>query len=87
MRVLRGKHSFPHRRITWRVRRARKSYGCDSIERTAHGHTETIPAGSEYVGVGIRPDVHQPRGWTHLKLCLACGASFELVDLEPEATT
>ena len=85
MKVLRGRHTFPNRRITWRVRRARKRYTCDALERTcASGHSEIIERGDDYVGVGIRPDEYQPRGWTHLRFCVACAASWGLVDLELE---
>ena len=84
MKVLRGKHTFPHNRISWRVRRAQKRYTCDSLETSTPGHTLVIDRGDQYVGVAILPDDGQPRGWTHLRFCVACAAMFGLVDLELE---
>jgi len=57
-------------------------YGCEAL--VAVPGCGTIQPGDEYVGVGIRPDEYQPRGWTHVKLCGACAAGFGLVDLELE---
>lgn len=81
-----GAHTFPHKRIRWRVTTARKPYACDTEFRAPPGHTPRIERGEAYLTVSMlpprRPDSPSRDHWEHARLCAACGAHFGLAEVK-----
>lgn len=77
-----GRHTFPHKRITWRITAARKPYDCEATMLTPAGHSSSIEPGEQYATVSILPtkkknDPHR-HGWHRVRICAACAVSFGL---------